>query len=206
MRLPRARQGQRGRRHRPRREHARRQRAAPGRYRHLDVGPDHRDHQHRCRRPARSRRCALVRGQEIQAEIHGRSRDAHRRDHGRARHGACGPVLQQRRAVGAADQGRAGDRRARLAHAARPGLRQADRFEVRRHEEHRRPLRRLDHRRAVPAALRRRHALGASRYRRHRHGRAVDATSITSLGHGLRRAAARPAGGGPLRSRRTEAA
>ena len=40
----------------------------------------------------------------------------------------------------AADQGRAGDRRAGLAHAARPGIRQDDQFQVRRHEEHRRPL------------------------------------------------------------------
>ena len=33
------------------------------------------------------------------------------------------------------------------------GLRQADRFEVRRHEEHRRTPRRLDHRGAVPATI-----------------------------------------------------
>ena len=96
-------QGQRGRRHRPGREHARRQCAAPRRYRHLDVGPDHRDHQHRCRRPARARRCALVRGQEVQAQIHGRSRDADRRDHGGARHRVCRPVLQQRRTGGTAE-------------------------------------------------------------------------------------------------------
>ena len=49
-------QGQRDRRDRPGREHAGRQRAAPGRHRHLDVRPDHRDHQHRRRRPARARR------------------------------------------------------------------------------------------------------------------------------------------------------
>ena len=48
------------------------------------------------------------------------------------------------------------DRRARLAHAARSRIRQADRFAVCRHEEHRRPQRRLDHRRAVPATFRRR--------------------------------------------------
>ena len=88
-------QGQRGRRHRPRREHARRQRAAAGRHRHLDVGPDHRDHQHRRRRPPGAGRRALVRGEEVQAEIHGRSGDADRRDHGRARHRACRHVLQQ---------------------------------------------------------------------------------------------------------------
>ena len=56
-------QGQRGRRHRPCREHARRQCAAARRYRDLDVGPDHRDHQHRRRRPPRAGRRALVRGQ-----------------------------------------------------------------------------------------------------------------------------------------------
>ena len=52
----------------------------------------------------------------------------------------------------------------------RPRIRQADRFAVRRHEEHRRPPRRLDHRRAIPAALRRQDAMGASRHRRHRDG------------------------------------
>ena len=87
-------QGQRGRRHRPRREYAGRQRAAAGRHRHFDVGPDHRDHQHRRRRPARARRCDLVRGQAIQAEIHGRSGDSDRRHHRRARPGICRHVLQ----------------------------------------------------------------------------------------------------------------
>ena len=53
-------QGQRHRRHRPRREHAGRQCPAPGRHRHLAFGPDHRDHQHRRRGPARPRRRALV--------------------------------------------------------------------------------------------------------------------------------------------------
>ena len=33
--------------------------------------------------------------EEVQAEIHGRSRHADRRDHGGARHRACRPVLQQ---------------------------------------------------------------------------------------------------------------
>ena len=41
---------------RPRREHARRRRAAAGRHRHLDVGQDHRGHQHRRRGPPRPRR------------------------------------------------------------------------------------------------------------------------------------------------------
>ena len=88
-------QGQRRRRDRPRREHAGRQRAAPRRHRHLDVGPDHRDHQHRRRRPARARRRGPLRQHALQAEIHDRSRDAHRRDHRRARAGtmpACSPT------------------------------------------------------------------------------------------------------------------
>jgi hypothetical protein len=104
------------------------------------------------------------------------------------------PVLQQRRSSPSA-VGRSASRPARksVAHAARAGIRQADRFEVRRHEEHRRAQRRLDHRGAIPAALRRRHALGASRHRRHRDGRAARATS-TELGVRLRRAAARAAG------------
>ena len=54
-------QGQRGRRHRPRREHARRQRPAPGRHRQNDERPDHRDHQHRRRRPSRAGRRAALR-------------------------------------------------------------------------------------------------------------------------------------------------
>ncbi len=54
-------QGQRRRRHRPGREHAGRQGAAPGRHRQVDVRADHRDHQHRRRRPSRARRRHLVR-------------------------------------------------------------------------------------------------------------------------------------------------
>ena len=53
-------QRQRRRRHRRRREHAGRQRAASGRHREIDVGTDHRDHQHRRRRPPRARGRALV--------------------------------------------------------------------------------------------------------------------------------------------------
>ena len=47
-------------------------------------------------------------------------------------------------------------------------------FEIRRHEEHRRPLGRRDHRGAIAAALRRQDAVGASRHRRHRDGLAAD--------------------------------
>ena len=97
------------------------------------------------------------------------------------------------------DQGRAGDRREGLAHAARPGIRQADRLAIRRHEEHRRPPRRLDHRGAVPAALRRRHAMGASRYRGNRDGCAENRNQ-SKLGFGFWRSAARSAGRGILRS------
>ena len=93
-------------------------------------------------------------------------------------------------------------RRKGLAHAARTRIRQADRLAIRRHEEHRRPQWRLDHRRAVPAALRRRHALGASRYRGHRDGRAEDRHQ-SQLGLGLRRPPAGTAGRGVLRSEET---
>ena len=92
-----------------------------------------------------------------------------------------------------------GDRRTGLAHAARPGIRQADRFAIRRHEEHRRPQWRFDHRGAVPAALRRRHAVGASRYRGNGDGRAENRDQ-SQLGFGLRRSAAGAAGRGILRS------
>ena len=66
--------------------------------------------------------------------------------------------------------GRRRHRRAAVAAAAGRGVRQADQVRHRRHEERRQPRRRLDHRRAVPAALRRRDALGASRHRRRRLG------------------------------------
>ena len=148
--------------------------AAAGRHRHDDVGTDHRDHQYRCRRPARARRRAALREQALQAEIHDRSRHADRRDHRGARAGICRLVRQRRQAARPSDQGRRRDRRAGLADAARAGIRQDDRFQIRRHEEYRRALRRLDHGRAVAAALRRQDAVGASRHRRHRHGVAAD--------------------------------
>ena len=92
------------------------------------VGPDHRDHQHRRRGPARPGRRALVRAGPVQAEIHDRSRDPDRRDPRRAGAGICRPVLQQRRTGRAPRRGRPGHRRARLAHAARAGIRQDDRI------------------------------------------------------------------------------
>ncbi len=86
-------QGQRGRHRRAGREHAVGHGAAPRRHRHLDVGPDHRGHQHRCRGPARARRRALVLPAPLQAAAHDRSRDPHRRDHRRARQRACRAFL-----------------------------------------------------------------------------------------------------------------
>ena len=72
--------------------------------------------------------------------------------------------------VDAAHRGRQGDGRDGVADADGARLRQADRFEIRRHEELRRAPRRVDHRGAFPQALRRRHAMGASRHRGHRDG------------------------------------
>ena len=100
--------------------------------------------------------------------------------------------------AGALTEAGTGDAGEAVAHAAGCGIRQADRLQERRHEEYRRPLRRLDHRRAVPAALRQGNALGASRYRRHRDGLAVERDQPV-LGLGLRRQAAGPAGARSLR-------
>jgi leucyl aminopeptidase len=135
--------------------------------------------------------------EEVQAQIHGRSCDPDRRDHGRARNRICRHVLQQRRTGGTAEQDRNRNRRTRLAHAAWSRIRQADRFAVCRHEEYRRAPWRFDHRRPVPAAFRRQHAVGASR----RRGTAMGApkTDINhSLGFRLRRSPAGPAGLGIL--------
>ncbi len=71
-------------------------------------------------------------------------------------------------------------------------------FEVRRHEEHRRAQRRLDHGGAVHRALRRQDAVGAPRHRRHRLCLA-GFRHQQELGLGLGRAPARPPGGGILR-------
>jgi leucyl aminopeptidase len=58
-------------------------------------GQNYRDHQYRCRRPIGASRRALVCGEEDQTEIHGRSRNPDRGDHGGARHRICRVVLQQ---------------------------------------------------------------------------------------------------------------
>ncbi len=97
-----------------------------------------------------------------------------------------------------ADRRRQRHGRETVAAAARAEIRQDDRLEGRRHEEHGRQVGRLDLRRAVPSALHQgRHALGASRHRRHGHvvGRQRDQSQ---LGIGLRRAAARPADRRPI--------
>ena len=80
-------------------------------------------------------------------------------------------------------------------------LRQDDRFQIRRHEEHRRlALGRRHHRRAIhPAPRRRQDAMGASRHRRHRL-RLAPERHQQELGLRLGRAAARSAGGGLLRA------
>ena len=98
-------------------------------------------------------------------------------------------------------RGRRGHRREGLAHAARQGLRQADRQQDRRHEEHRRPPRRRHHRRPVPPALRQGHALGAPRHRRHRHGFRPQRDQ-PELGLRLGRPPPRPLGRRPLREGR----
>ena len=84
-----------------------------------------------------------------------------RRHHRRARPGARRPVLERRRLVRPkilAAGKVTGEKLWRL--PLGPGLRQADRFEVRRREELRRPACQLDHRRAVHPALRQRHCPG----------------------------------------------
>src|SRR3984957_10137782 len=86
-----------------------------------------------------------------------------------------------------------------MSHAAGAGIRKEDRFAIRRRQKHRRPKRRLDHRRAVPAALRRRHAVGAPRYRGNGDGRS-EIRHQSKLGFGLWRSPARAAGRGILRS------
>ena len=102
--------------------------AAPGRHRHLDVGPDHRGAEHRCRRPPRAGRRHVVLPGELQAEGDDRSGDPDRRHPDRARHHLWRHVCQRRRAGRAAAEQRQGDRRAAVAHAAGARLRQDDGF------------------------------------------------------------------------------
>ncbi len=80
-------------------------------------------------------------------------------------------------------------------------IRQDDRFEVRRHEEYRRPSRRCHHRRATSRPLRRQDPLGPSRHRGHG-ARLAAVRYQQGLDLGLGRAAARSARQGPLRKLR----
>src|SRR5215471_7603877 len=80
-----------------------------------------------------------------------------------------------------------------MANAARAGIRQDDRFEIRRHEEYRWAPWRRHYGGATVAALRRQDLVGASRHRRHRHGLAANRDQ-PQLGLRLRRAAVGPAG------------
>ena len=67
------------------------------------------------------------------------------------------------------------------------GLRQADRQQDRRHEEHRRPAWRRHHRRPVHPAFHQGHALGPPRRRRHGHGlRRNDINPSWASGWGVR--------------------
>ena len=94
--------------------------------------------------------------QALQARIHDRSGDADRRDHRRARPGICRAVLQRRRARRAADQGRPG-RPASGSGACRSAP-EYDKLIDSKFADMKNtggPLGRLDHRRAIPAALRR---------------------------------------------------
>ena len=91
-------QGEPDRRHRGLREHAQRHRREAGRRGHQHVGPDHRDPEHRCRRPLDPVRCAdLCRA--LQAGGGGRHRHAHRRLRRRAGPPPQRPV-QRRRCAG----------------------------------------------------------------------------------------------------------
>src|SRR5262249_46313174 len=74
-----------------------------------------------------------------------------------------------------------------------------DRLQIRRHEEHRRPLGRLDHGGAVARALRRQDAVGASRHRRHGARLAADRHQ-QELELGVGGAAAQPVRPGSLRA------
>ena len=75
------------------REHAGRQRPAPGRRRHHHVGPDGRGDQHRRRRPARAGRRDHLRPAQLQADDDHRPGDADRRDPDQPRPRIWRPVL-----------------------------------------------------------------------------------------------------------------
>ncbi len=83
----------------------------------------------------------------------------------------AGVILQRRAYLREVRSRPPGLRRKVLAPAAGRGIRRSDQIRHRRHQEHRRPLRRRHHRCRVPAHLRRRHALDSSRHRRRSLGR-----------------------------------
>src|SRR5690606_1840363 len=85
-----------------------------------------------------------------------------------------------------------------LAYAARPGIRQADRHQERRHEKYRRTQCGLDHGGPVSEALRGRDALGSFGRGRNRDGFAIERDQPV-LGLRLWRAPARPASSQSLR-------
>ena len=78
-------------------EHALRQCATAGRRGEELLRPDDRGDQHRRRGPAGSGGCAVVLPGEIRSALHGRSRDADRRDDRRTRPRVCRDVQQRRR-------------------------------------------------------------------------------------------------------------
>ena len=69
--------------------------AASGRHRPVDVWPDDRDHQHRCRGPAGAVRRAHLLPGTVQAGGHDQPRHPDRRHHRGAWSAPCRPVLQQ---------------------------------------------------------------------------------------------------------------
>ena len=161
----------------------------PGDIVKLDVRPDHRDHQHRRRRPPRAGRRALVRDTRFKpkfmidlATLTGAIIVALGQEY--AGMFANDDGLCERLAKAGEDTG---EQVWRMPLGA--GIRQDDQFQIRRHEEHRRlALGRLDHRGAVHQALRRRQdALGASRHRRHGLGlRQTDINNSWGSGWGVR--------------------
>ena len=188
------------------REHAERLGAEARRRDHASRRQDLRGAEHRRRGPARAGRRARVPGRE-EAVADRRHRDPHRGVHGRARHRHHRRDGQRRRS----------DRGGSIAAGEAVGepiwqlplhddYRAADRLHGRRHQEHRRSLRRRDHRGLVPGGVRRRHAVGAPGHRRARRSPTGRPTSGRAGGTGVpvrtlvrfvldRAAAARGSGG-----------
>ncbi len=146
--------------------------------------------------------CSGMSQTKFKPQIHGRSGDADRRHHGGARHRnmpACSPTMTNwpERLIEAGEK--TGERVWRM--PLGPEYDKLIDSQIRRHEEHRRPPRRLDHGGAIPAALRRQDAVGASRHRGHGAGLAANRNQ-PQLGFRLWRTPAGPAGDGILRSQK----